>query len=316
MSDEFDFAQFYEAAKDDIDAETIARIQKAHTAAVDAAVREAEVKTAKASERALECVRGQLESLEAQAIAKSAASAQSTSKTLRATRERAHEDMRQVEQNVASMARSVALAVNEAQETIKQTRAAVKTASDATALMDRSKAAAEKEINALRMSQDQSAKLLRKAQMFLIVGAVLALLGLSVAGWIGALIGNQAASDAYAVEFARLGEIAQAQESRIAELALEEEMALTDAYGMVTRRDEIRAELERIVELREDIGFELVRDDRVVEIRLGDVMLRPWRGRTLVIVDEGRKLEAFGGGAALNDIYRYRGRMFQTQAVE
>lgn len=316
MSDEFDFAQFYEAAKDDIDAETIARIQKAHTAAVDAAVREAEVKTAKASERALERVRGQLESLEAQAIAQSTKGAQSLTQAHRAALGGLRADIAQVEQHAASTARSMALAGSEAQETAKQTRAAAKTAADATALMERSKAVVQKQINALRTSQDQSVKLLRNAQLFLIAGAVLALLGLFMAGWIGARIGNQAASDAYAVEFARLGEIAQAQESRIAELALEEEMALTDAYGMVTRRDEIRAELERIVELREDIGLELVRDDRVVEIRLGDVMLRPWRGRTLVIVDEGRKLEAFGGGAALNDINRYRGRMFQTQAVE
>ena len=76
--------------------------------------------------------------------------------------------------------------------------------------------------------------------------------------------------------------------------------------------DQIGAELTRVRELQDEIGLRLVRDDRVVEIRLGDVILRPWRGRILVITNEGRQLEPFSGGAALNDVARYAGRMWRT----
>lgn len=99
----------------------------------------------------------------------------------------------------------------------------------------------------------------------------------------------------------------------VAELTEQENAALSEAHDMADLRDQIGAELNRYREMREEIGLELVRDDNIIEVRLGDVILRPWRGQTLVIIDEGRSLEAFSGGASLNGLGHYRGRMFRTR---
>lgn len=172
---------------------------------------------------------------------------------------------------------------------------------------------ARKEIDALQSVERQAAGLLKKAQVWVIIGAVLAAIGIIAASWAGVQIGQRSAQNARAEELARLDQVTLAHESRIAELTEQENTAVSEAHDMADLRDQIGAELNRLRELQEEIGLELVRDDRVIEVRLGDVILRPWRGQILIIVDEGRQLEAFTGGAALNDITRYKGRMFRTQ---
>lgn len=108
-------------------------------------------------------------------------------------------------------------------------------------------------------------------------------------------------------------QIARDHEARIADRAEQENAALSAASDMADLRDRVGAELTRFREVQEEIGLELVRDDNVIEVRLGDVILRPWRGQTLVIIDEGRSLETFSGGASLNGLGHYRGRMFRTR---
>jgi hypothetical protein len=172
---------------------------------------------------------------------------------------------------------------------------------------------ARKEIATLQGVQHQTDGLLKKARGFAIAGAVLTVFGIILASWAGVQIGQRSAQNAYAEEFARLDQIANDREIRIAEFAEQENAALSEAHDMADLRDQIGAELNRFREMREEIGLELVRDDRVIEVRLGDVILRPWRGQTLVIIDEGRSLEAFSGGASLNGLGHYRGRMFRTR---
>lgn len=141
-----------------------------------------------------------------------------------------------------------------------------------------------------------------KARGAFIAAGTIALIALLLSGWIGIRHGQQTAESAHAARLVELSETAQA--------------AQAEAEAMEARRAGIEAELERIVELREEIGLELVRDDSIVEIRLGDVVLRLWRGHTLVIVDDGRELEPFSGGASLNELGHYRGRMFRITALE
>jgi hypothetical protein len=310
----FDLDKRLAAIDADLDAAIIERFKQALTAAVDDAEREAQLRASEATQGALGGFRRQLEALEAKAVAQSTEGAQSLVERHRAALEGLEAQMKRTEQDAASVARSVANEAKEARAVEDEIRDAAQSASKAAASAEQTRDAAIRETSVLRDVQQQTTGLMRKARLFLIAGVVFALLGLLAAGWVGGLIGQQAADQVYATEFARLAEEVQAHEDRIAELVIDEEAAFVEADRMATTRDRIRGEMNRITELQDEIGLEVVRDSRgVVEIKLGDVMLRPWRGRTLVIIDEGRQLEAFSGGAALNYVARYRGRMFRTQ---
>lgn len=294
----FDFDKILSAAANDLDQESRERISQALTAAVEAAEREAGAKANQATKEALERLTAALQSHEAKAENQASNDAQRLTHVHRQAVSLIREEQAAVERQAASTVQSVEQATKNAHR-------------EATKMQEVTKQAIQKTKTAT-----QTAALLEKARFFLIAGAVFAILGLIAASWAGVQIGQRSAQSAYAAEFARLDEVALSHESRIAELVEQESTALSEAHEMADIRDTINAEMTRLVELREEIGLELVRDNRAVEIRLGDVMLRPWRGRTLVIIDEGRQLEAFSGGAALNDVARYRGRMFKTQPAE
>lgn len=309
----FDLEKLLAEANADLDAEARARLTEALNAAVEATEREATLRASQATQTALEGLRAQLEAVEAKSLAQATKGAQGVTEAYRKALGQLERDNRRAEQDAAGAIKVMTIEADKARAVEKQTREAAQEASKAATLAQQTMVHARKEIDTLQGVQRQTDGLLKKARSFAIAGAVLAAFGIIVASWAGAKIGQRSAQNAYAEEFARLDQVAFDQEARIAELAEQENAALSEAHDMADLRDQIGAELNRLREMREEIGLELVRDDRVIEIRLGDVILRPWRGQVLVIIDEGRKLEAFSGGAALNDITRYEGRMFRTR---
>lgn len=309
----FDLEKLLAEASADLDATARARLTEALNAAVEATEREAKLRASQATQAALEGLRAQLEAVEAKSLAQATKGAQGVTEAYRKGLGQLERDNRRAEQDAAGAVRVMIIEANKARAVEKQTREAAQDASRAATLAGQRIEQAQNEIDTLEGVQRQTAGLLKKAQTLVIAGAVLAVFGIIAASWVGVQIGHRSAQNAYAEELARLDQVAIDREARIAELAEQEHAALSEAHDMADLRDQIGAELNRFREMRAEIGLELVRDDRVIEIRLGDVILRPWRGQVLVIIDEGRRLEAFSGGAALNEITRYEGRMFRTR---
>lgn len=309
----FDLKKLLAEAHADLDAEARARLTEALNAAVEATEREAALRASEATQAALEGLRAQLKAAEAESLAQATKGAQGVTETYRKALGQLERDNRRAEQDAAGAVKAMTIEADKARAVEKQTREAAQDASRAATLAGQRIEQAQNEIDTLQGVQRQTDGLLKKARTLVIAGAVLAFLGIIVASWAGIQIGQRSAQSAYAEEFGRLDQVALEYETRIAELAEQQNAALSEAQDMADLRDQIGAELNRLREMREEIGLELVRDDRVIEIRLGDVILRPWRGQVLVIVDEGRRLEAFSGGAALNEITRYEGRMFRTR---
>lgn len=306
----FDLKKLLAEANADLDATARARLAEALNAAVEATEREATLRASQATQAALEGLRAQLEAVEAKSLAQATKGAQDVTEAYRKALGQLERDNRRAEQDAAGAVRVMIIEADKARAVEKQTREAAQDASRAATLAGQRIEQAQNEIDALQGVQRQTDGLLKKAQTLVIAGAVLAVFGIIAASWVGVQIGHRSAQNAYAEELARLDQVATDREARIAE---QENAALSEAHDMADLRDQIGAELTRFREMRAEIGLELVRDDRVIEIRLGDVILRPWRGQVLVIIDEGRRLEAFSGGAALNEITRYEGRMFRTR---
>lgn len=309
----FDLKKLLAEANADLDAEARARLTEALNAAVEATEREAILRASEATQAALDVLKEQLRAVEAQSLAQSTKGAHSLVEAHSGTLKEMAAQIKQVEKDATLAACSVASGVSAARAIAVQTRAATKEASQAAVLLQGEKTKIQKEVETLQNVQRQTDGLLKKARTLIITGAVLAVFGVIVASWVGVQIGERSAQNAYAEEFARLDQVTFDREARIAELTEQENAALSEAHDMADLRDQIGAELNRYREMREEIGLELVRDDNIIEVRLGDVILRPWRGQTLVIIDEGRSLEAFSGGASLNGLGHYRGRMFRTR---
>lgn len=309
----FDLKKLLAEANADLDAEARVRLTEVLNAAVEATEREAALRASEATQAALEDLRAQLKAVEAESLAQATKGAQSVTEAYRKALGQLAMHSQRAEQDATGAVKVMAFEANKARAVEIRTREAAQDASRAATLAGQKIEQAHNEIDALQGVQRQTDGLLKKARTLVIAGAVLAFLGIIVASWAGVQIGQRSAQNAYAEEFARLDQLALDRQTRIAELAEQENEALSEAHDMADLRDQIGAELTRFREMREEIGLELVRDDRVIEIRLGDVILRPWRGQVLVIIDEGRRLEAFSGGAALNEITRYEGRLFRTR---
>lgn len=309
----FDLKKLIAAAEADMDAAARARVEEALTAAVEATEQEVRLRASEVSNAVLERLAEQLKALKAQAVTESTKGAHSLVEAHRGALKELEAQIKQVEKDATLAACSVASGVSAARAIEVQTRAATKEASQAAALIQGEKTKIQKEVETLQNVQRQTDGLLKKARTLIITRAVLAVLGLMAAIWVGATLGQRSAQNAHATEFARLEQLARDHEARIADLAEQENAALSAASDMADLRDRIGAELTRLREVQEEIGLELVRDDNIIEVRLGDVILRPWRGQTLVIIDEGRSLEAFSGGASLNGLGHYRDRMFRTR---
>lgn len=309
----FDLKKLLAEANADLDATARERLAEALNAAVEATEREAMLRASEATQAALDGFKEQLSAIEAQSLAQSTKGAHGLVKAHSGALKELEAQIKQVEKDATLAACSVASGVSAARAIEVQTLAATKEASQAAALIQGEKTKIQKEVETLQNVQRQTDGLLKKARTLIITGAVLAVLGLMAAIWVGATLGQRSAQNAHATEFARLEQISRDHEARIADLAEQENAALSAASDMADLRDRIGAELTRFREVQEEIGLELVRDDNVIEVRLGDVILRPWRGQTLVIIDEGRSLETFSGGASLNGLGHYRGRMFRTR---
>lgn len=309
----FDLEKLLAEASADLDATARARLTEALNAAVEATEREATLRASQATQAALDDLRAQMKAVEAETLAQGTKGAESVTEAYRKALGQLEMHSQRAEQDATGAVKVMAFEANKARAVEKQTREAAQDASRAATLAGQRIEQAQNEIETLQGVQRQTDGLLKKARTLVMAGAVLAVLGIIAASWVGVQIGHRSAQNAYAEELARLDQVATDREARIAELAEQENTALSEAHDMADLRDQIGAELTRFREMREEIGLELVRDDRVIEIRLGDVILRPWRGQVLVIIDEGRRLEAFSGGAALNEITRYEGRMFRTR---
>lgn len=309
----FDLDKLLAEANADLDAAARARLTEALNAAVEATEREAMIRASEAMQAALDGLREQLKAVEAENLAQATKGAQRVTDAYRKALGQLEMHSQRAEQDAAGAVKVMAFEANKARAVEIRTREAAEDASRAATLAGQRIEQAQNQIDTLQGVQRQTDGLLKKARGFVIAGAVLAAFGIFAASWAGAKIGQRSAQNAYAEEFARLDQLALDRQTRIAELAEQENTAFSEAHDMADLRDQIGAELSRLREMREEIGLELVRDDRVIEVRLGDVILRPWRGQVLVIVDEGRRLEAFSGGAALNEITRYEGRMFRTR---
>lgn len=309
----FDFEKLLAAAEADLDAAARARVKEALTAAVEATEEEARRRATEVSTAILERHAKQLEALKAQAMVGAKTDADNLVEAHRDALKGLEAEIRRVETDATSAARSVASGVSAARGVEAQIRAASSEASQAAKLIKAEQTKAQEEIETLKAHQRQMDDLLKKGRALVMTVAVLAVLGITAAIWVGATSGQRSAQNAYAAEFARLEQVAQGHEARIAELVEQENTAFAAATDMADLRDQIGTELNRLREVQEEIGLELVRDDSVIEVRLGDVILRPWRGQTLVIIDEGRRLEAFSGGASLNGLGNYVGRMFRTR---
>lgn len=309
----FDLKKLLAEANADLDATARERLAEALNAAVKAAEREAMLRASEATQAALDGFKEQLSAVGAQSLAQSTKGAHGLVEAHSGALRELEAQIKQVEKDATLAACSVASGVSAARAIEVQARAATKEASQAAALIQGEKAKIQKEVETLQNVQRQTDGLLKKARTLIITGAVLAVLGLMAAIWVGAILGQRSAQNAHAAEFARLEQIARDHEARIANLAEQGNAALSAASDMADLRDQIGAELTRLREVQEEIGLELVRDDNIIEVRLGDVILRPWRGQTLVIIDQGRSLEAFSGGASLNGLGHYRDRMFRTR---
>lgn len=84
-----------------------------------------------------------------------------------------------------------------------------------------------------------------------------------------------------------------------AALSVEIEVMGADLAKLASERDAIRADLEHFVELRQQIGFQLV----------------PYRNRVVIVVPEGEGIMRWNA-PGLSDLARYNGRMFRVSRAD
>jgi hypothetical protein len=293
----FDIDKLLAQAGDDLDAESKTRVTAALRAAVSATEAEVTSKAEQATQEALGALRASLEGLTEVADGEMGEAIKKASY--------ARSALIRAIQDAESIPKLVEQRVNGATD---QALSKAKTiGKDLEGRLSKETARADalrKELDVIK-AQSLDLSQARKWALAMLGAAALIVLAAGLIGWVWS-------ARIVAEGRAELDQQVASLTEQITVLEAETDTARLAGIEMADLRDQIGVELNRFRELREEIGLELVRDDRVVEIRLGDVILRPWRGRTLVITDEGRQLEAFSGGAALNDVARYAGRMWRT----
>lgn len=293
----FDLHKLMAEAGDNLDAESKARIAEALRAAVSAAEGEATSRAKKATQDALEELTGSLRGLTATAEGEMGETIEKAS--------HARSMLIRAIDNASSTPDAVAQRVNAATDQALSKAKAIGADLETRLNKEATRAdALRQELDALK-AQSVDLSQARKWTLAMLGAAALIVLVAVLVGWFWA-------SQIIAQGRADLDRQVASLSEEIVNFEADAETARLEGIEMAELRDQIGAELTRVRELQDEIGLELVRDDRVIEIRLGDVILRPWRDRTLVITDEGRLLEPFSGGAALNDVARYAGRMWRT----
>ena len=293
----FDLDKLLSQAGDDLDTESKERISEALRGAVSAAEAEAASRAGKVAQDTLETLRGSLRGI-----------AEATEGEVGETIEKASHArsalIRAID-NASSTPDAVAQRVEVATDRAVSKAKAI--GKDLETRLNKEAARADalrKELDALK-AQSLDLSQARKWALAMLGAATLVVL---IAGLIGYAWSSRIIANGQSDLIEQIAVLEAETEGARADV----EAARLQSIEMADLRDQISAELTRVRELQDEIGLRLVRDDRVVEIRLGDVILRPWRGRILVITDEGLQLEPFSGGAALNDVARYAGRMWRT----
>lgn len=143
-------------------------------------------------------------------------------------------------------------------------------------------------------------------------GACLAAVAIILlAGWAAGGLIDSARTEADALRAANVDELAMAREDGQRAIAeLHEQLAAQRAEierrvddvgaefaALTAERDDIRAELDRFIELRNRLGITLVEGQR----------------RPLIIVPEGQEIRAWGA-PGLSNLARYNGRMYRVMA--
>lgn len=270
----FDLEKLLAEANADLDAEARARLTEALNAAVEATGREATLRASQATQAALEGFRAQLEALEAESLAQATKGAQGVTEAYRKALGQLEMHSQRAEEDATGAVKVMAFEANKARGVEIRTREAAQDASRAATLAGQRIEQAQNEIDTLQGVQRRTDGLLKKARTLVIAGAVLAVFGIISASWGGAQIGQRSAQNARAEEFVRLDQVALDYETRIAELAEQENAALIEVQDMADLRDQIGTDLNNLREVQDELGIELIRrDGREIELRMGDATI-------------------------------------------
>lgn len=291
----FDLDKILAAIEGDMDQEARDRVVQTLTEAVEAAEAEAEKRTRKAGEAALERHRealaalgGTLDTKTAEVASATRSAAQASQNLRDAANRAASKAAERAVERLKSRLEGLGQNMGNLEQEMASTERSVESADAARQTLEVASTKATQASSELDKAQDKAKILMRKAQVLALIGACLAILGIVAAGWVGGIIGHRSAGEAYAGEFERLANVAQSHEARIAELVEQESRAEAEADAMAATRDRIRVEQDQVRQAQEELGIELIRrDDREIELRMGDAIITRELGRERTTVGLG-----------------------------